>query len=166
MKEYSEYVRTHLSYNSESGVIGWCKPTGGRAPAVAGNIDSGGYRRIKCKGHKILAHRIAWFLHYGEWPNQPVDHINGDRLDNSASNLRLATQEQNQQNSGERKSGWRPNTSGWKGVSWNKKGQNWQAEIRHNGKHTYLGSFSDVKEAAEEYIFAALEFHDEFARFE
>src|SRR5690606_13174711 len=149
MADYDDYIRSHLSYDPETGAIGWSRSTGGRSPKVAGNLDNGGYRRIKCKGHKILAHRIAWFLTFNEWPTISIDHINGDRADNRLCNLRLATQAQNQQNVGKKETGWRPNSSGWKGVSWNKKSSKWQAEIRSNGQHRYLGMFDDIKEAAE-----------------
>lgn len=164
MDLYDEYIRTHLSYDPDTGVVGWSRSNGGRSPKVAGNLNNG-YRRIKCKGKKFLAHRIAWFLHYEEWPKQEVDHINGDKLDNRISNLRDVSLMQNQQNTGMKKTGKRKNTSGWKGVSWNKKSQKWQAEIRYNGAHQYLGMFDDIREAAEEYIFAAIRFHGEFARF-
>lgn len=165
MEIYEQYIKSHLSYDAQTGIVSWSRKNGGRAPLVAGNVDNK-YRRIKCKGKKFLAHRIAWFLHFGVWPEGQIDHINGDKLDNRLANLRDVDQFANQQNVGKRQNGWRPNTSGWKGVSWNKKGQIWQAEIRHNGDHTFLGSFTDIKEAAEEYIFAALKLHGDYARLE
>lgn len=162
MTEIEEYIRSHMYYNAETGVVGWSAKTGGRAPLVAGHIDNGGYRRIKCKGKKFVAHRIAWFLHYGKWPDHEIDHINGDKQDNRLSNLRDVPLAHNQQNVGKKSN----NTSGWKGVSWSKKSSKWTAEIRHNGSHTYLGMFDNIKEAAEAYIFAALDLHGDYARLE
>ena len=59
-----------------------------------------------------------------------VDHINCDGLDNRRLNLRLATKAQNQHN--QRLSC--ANTSGLKGVTWNKRGEKWQAQIMLNGQ--------------------------------
>jgi len=88
-----------------------------------------------------------------------VDHINGDRLDNRRSNLRLCTQSQNASNRGKNKN----NTSGYKGVSWNKREKKWSARIRVNGKLYFLGNFIDIKYAAQAYNIAAKKYHKQFA---
>jgi hypothetical protein len=88
-----------------------------------------------------------------------VDHINGDRLDNRRSNLRICTSHQNSLN---RASSGR---SGYKGVTWHKKANKWQAAIMLHGKTTYLGLFSTPESAYEAYKQAAIDLHGEFASF-
>lgn len=89
-----------------------------------------------------------------------VDHINGDRLDNRRSNLRLATNQQNCWNQG---LGAR-NTSGFKGVSWHSRDLMFQASIRVSGKQITLGSFAYSISAARAYDRAAREHYGEYAR--
>ena len=72
-----------------------------------------------------------------------VDHINGDTLDNRKCNLRICTQADNMKN---QKKHIR-NTSGYKGVSWNKKSKAWEVSITQNGKRHYLGMYKDKEEA-------------------
>jgi HNH endonuclease/AP2 domain len=89
-----------------------------------------------------------------------VDHVNGNGLDNRRSNLRTATDSQNSMNRGRRSD----NTSGYKGVSWNRQCQSWEASICMAGKSTYLGLFSAAKTAARAYDMAAIATFGEYAR--
>lgn len=89
-----------------------------------------------------------------------VDHRNGIRSDNSWSNLRLATQQQNQANSRRPKN----NTSGFKGVFWNKQRGKWAAKINPGGRQVHLGFFDNPKEAAGAYRTAAQAFFGDYAR--
>ena len=90
---------------------------------------------------------------------QQVDHINGDGLDNRRSNLRIATQSQNNAN---RRISHR-NSSGFKGVSWAKRERRWCASIKIGGKSRGIGYFRDREEAARAYDARALELFGEFA---
>lgn len=89
-----------------------------------------------------------------------VDHINLDKLDNRRTNLRFATGTQQRANTPLR----RNNTSGFKGVSWDKDRRKWQATIRCNDKRYHLGRFDAIEEAAAAYDAAAIHFFGEFAR--
>src|SRR6266404_7885280 len=78
-------------------------------------------------------------------PSTPfVDHINGEGLDCQKSNLRIATQSQNQ---GNRRKQSALVSSRYKGVSWAKRESKWRAVIQH----THLGLFASEKEAAMAY---------------
>jgi hypothetical protein len=166
-----DLIKKTLSYDPSSGAITWINDrVAGRwrnfvkckAGDVASHPVKTGYLAVNCVGLRVQAHVAAWVLHYGEWPSGEVDHINGVRNDNRIKNLRLATHTQNAQNQKKKKN----NTSGWKGVFLHRSSGLWNARIRINGKEKSLGYFRDVREAAEEYMFAALEHHGEFARFE
>lgn len=123
--------------------------------------DNGkGYRQGKVFGGMLKSHRVAWALHHGQWPDREIDHINGDKSDNRASNLRLATAAENACN----KSTYANNTSGYKGVSWSAKLGRWQASIKVGGKQSHLGFFDDPAKAHRAYSEAAHELHGDFAR--
>jgi hypothetical protein len=136
-----------LHYDPETGVFRWrharknnqIKPWG-----VAGSRYSKDYSRIEINNKAYKAHRLAWLYMTGCWPENDIDHIDGDILNNSWSNLRPATKKQNAEN---RKLPSN-NTSGFKGVGWNSHSQKWYAQINHNNKKIHLGRFADAEEAA------------------
>jgi hypothetical protein len=103
----------------------------------------------------FLMHRILAFADRG----YQVDHINGDKLDNQKSNLRLCNASQNQSNRRLQSN----NTSGYKGVHYNKPQNNWRARVVVNRKTINLGGFSTPELAAEAYNLKAKELHGEFA---
>ncbi len=88
------------------------------------------------------------------------DHVHGDTLDNRKSELRTCTHQQNCFN---RKRST-ANTSGHKGVSWNKVRRKWSAHIKAGGKISILGYFNDKNDAANAYKEAAQRLFGEFAR--
>ena len=98
-----------------------------------------------------------WVLHNPE--HLIVDHINGIRLDNRKENLRAVNAKQNAQNSKPRKN----STSKYKGVCYDKKANKWQAQIKIDGKSTYLGTFTSEEEAAKAYDVASKTAWGEFA---
>lgn len=53
------------------------------------------YRRIAFRGTKIYAHHIAWVLVYGKWPDNIIDHMDNDGLNNRLLNLQDITQREN-----------------------------------------------------------------------
>jgi hypothetical protein len=94
--------------------------------------------------------------------NEFTDHVDGNPLNNCRSNLRLATNAENLRNTKKRSD----NTSGYKGVHWDKEKQKWGVHIGINGKIKFIGRFTDIEEAREAYKQAAIKYHGEFARFE
>lgn len=119
------------------------------------------WSRNQGTGKKILLgmHREVLRL-AGVKLGHSVDHKNGDGLDNQRGNLRPASIAENNRNTRISKA----NTSGYKGVSWNKRDRRWQAHIRHNGKQLALGYYHSPVEAARAYDAAAVTYHGEFAR--
>jgi len=87
-----------------------------------------------------------------------VDHINHNGLDNRRSNLRLCTNSQNQMN----RTKTRANTSGYKGVRYNKNTGKYQACITANKRNFYLGTFETAEEAVKAYRKAAKRLHGKF----
>lgn len=104
----------------------------------------------------ILMHRVIMKAPKGV----QVDHINGDRLDNRRSNLRLANQQQNSANMRRRAN----NKVGVKGVVWDKARRKWAAFIKVNYKSIGLGRFDTKAEAANAYAVAAKKHFGTFAR--
>lgn len=154
-------LREILDYDPLSGGFTWRVSVGGvMRGSRAGCHDGQGYIHIAIRRRKYKAHRLAWLHVHGGWPPYQIDHINGHRDDNRLSNLRLATGSQNNWNAKRR----RDNTSGVKGVSWDARSGNWQAQIMINGKGKHLGFFSTKEQAASARLFAERKFHGEYAR--
>lgn len=146
-----------LHYDPETGVFTRIS-TPSRCVRVgdkAGYGSTSGYRRVYVGGRHYFMHRLAWLYVYGAIPDGCIDHINRVRQDNRIANLRVVTNKQNSENAGKKPS----NKSGIKGVSWRKRERKWCAQIMHNHKKIWLGSYSTVQEAAEAYQTAARKLH-------
>ncbi|GAB2493994.1 HNH endonuclease [Arenimonas alkanexedens] len=154
----AEEVGKFLSYCPESGLLTWLVSPNGRITVgqVAGNVSQQGYINIQLLGRQLKAHRVAWLLHYGEWPENEVDHTDGDRANNRIANLRAATHSQNMQNKFRAKKG---STSGYIGVSWSEQSKAWHAQIRAEGKVKHLGFFATPEEASQAYLVAKARYH-------
>lgn len=91
-----------LSYDPETGIFirkittGWRSQAGMRAGGTASHQR--GYSLIRVDTARYLAHRLAWFYVYGEWPEE-IDHIDGDAGNNAIANLRHVSHLQNTWNS-------------------------------------------------------------------
>ncbi len=118
------------------------------------------YRNVCVNGVLVGAHRVIYTMLAGEITDgMEIDHIDGNGLNNRIENLRLATHTQNARN--RRSSG--NNTSGFKGVSWQKSDRKWVAKIGFEGRRLYLGCFDTPQEAHAAYMAASLQYHAEFS---
>lgn len=146
-----------LRYDTASGKFYWRNPNSFRVKpgAQAGCLRKDGYVKIRLDGVNYLAHRLVWLHENGSFPDDMLDHINGDRSDNRIENLREANNSLNQQN---RKLSAR-NTTGSVGVTLRKYNR-WRASIVIRKKFISLGSFSSKEEAEAAYLSAKESYHE------
>ena len=139
------YLKSILNYNPETGVFTnrITRSSRAKAGAVAGGVNSNGYRHIRIHNRLYKAHRLAFLYMTGEFPSNDVDHINGIRDDNRWKELRPVSKSENNKNTKKPKA----NTSGVMGVWWRKDINKWRVQIKVFSKNIYLGHYSDFFEA-------------------
>ena len=159
-----ERLQELLDYDPESGEFRWlvrARPNL-REGEIAGCRARSEYWCISVDGRMYRAHQLAWLYMKGEWGRPVIDHRDGNPLNNRWRNLRLSTRSENSAN--------RPrdvsNTSGFKGVSFDRRRGNWIARIRKDARDYFLGRFATAEEAHEAYVAAARLLFGEFARTE
>jgi hypothetical protein len=142
-------------------------PPGSRYVPLTGGefalVDEADYEKTMCfqwSSGGMYPHRSSLRLHVFLMGRKGIDHINGDKLDNRRANLRFATQLQNSWN----KPKSSRNTSGFKGVSYDKRTKKWVAHIKARGVQHWLGRHDSAEAAAAVYDAAAHRLHGEFAR--
>jgi hypothetical protein len=134
--------------------------------AIAGYIKRASNRKGETRFYRFVsigkvryrAHRLVWFYHHGVWPSELLDHKDGNGLNNRLDNLREATHSTNAFNTGISAN----NTSGYKGVSYNRKANRYHAYIYINRKYKHLGCYTTAEEASKVYEANARELHGEF----
>ena len=118
------------------------------------------YRNVVIRPKRYKAHRIIWLMQTGSWPNGHIDHIDGNGLNNAWANLREATYSQNSYNQRVRSD----STSGFKGVSYDKKRDLWYVYIDVDKKRKHLGRYETKDEAVAARLSAEKVYHGEYAR--
>lgn len=121
----------------------------------AGSRHPRGYVSIHFLGSIFRAHRIAWLMHYGQWPSLDIDHANGNPSDNRIANLREALHVENMQN----KRVYQNNTTGHPGIAFAPWMNKWRARIATAGRIINVGSFTTRDEAISAYVAAKAELH-------
>jgi len=135
-----------VSYDPETGVFIRLKQTSPRIKVgqPSGWKDAQGYTNMTLHGRKWKAHRLAWLYMTGAFPIGEIDHINRVKNDNRICNLRDVDRVTNELNKGIQLN----NTSGFKGVSYQKQSGKWEAYICQNKKKKSLGLFETAGLAA------------------
>jgi hypothetical protein len=120
--------------------------------AEVGSLNNMGYLKVCLDRKNYLIHRLVFLMHHGYLP-ELLDHIDRNKLNNRIENLREANKELNSWNRDRQAN----NTSGHRGVSWNKNAGKWHAYIKIKGKRIHLGLFNTVDEARQVYEKARLD---------
>lgn len=164
-------LKRMMDYDPTTGIFTWrvrydVRPqwngryAGKRAGHQRTATGGGLYWSVRIHDWPFHANRLAWFYMTGSWPVGIVDHKNLNGTDDRWSNLRLATKSQNAANAPAPKS----NTSGFKGVSFDKRIGKYRSYIRNGNRQQHLGYFDCAEKAAAAYRAAAGKVFKEFAR--
>lgn len=163
----AEYVRSRLEYNPLTGIMVWkyrsdniSKGTWNKrfANKEAGHVSkSRGYRLISINHKLYMAHRLAFLIMTGRWPEHYIDHEKRATGDNRWAFIRGATQSENMRNRG-------PSTGRkYKGVYPAGASGKWKAAIQGLDKKVkYLGTFNTEEEAYAVFCAEARRLHGEF----
>ena len=127
--------------------------------AKAGSKAHNGYLVVGIKNKVYLIHRIVFMLHHGYLPKF-IDHIDEDKTNNKIENLREATSSENKCNISLKKN----NTSGIKGVFWEKSRKKWRASCIKNGKRYDAGFYADIEDAKKAVEILRNSIHGSFAK--
>lgn len=160
-----EFILSRLRVDAEAGRCFWVDATkhhanlnGAEAGCALKTRHGNAYWVIKLNGIPYKRAQLVLAVASGQWPHEMVDHINGTTLDDSASNLRHASAEQNAWNHRTRAKttdlpmGVRSLPSGRFG-----------ARIRHQGTPRALGTFTTAADAYAAYLNARKELFGAYA---
>jgi len=120
------------------------------------SIYGGGKQRNEKLHRLVLARMLGRSLQ----PGEVGDHINGNKLDNHRSNLRVATHQQNAWN----RAPQRGSRSKYSGVWISNRSKRWAAFVKRDGVRYHIGYFDTDDEAAWMRDQWASTLHGEYAR--
>ena len=126
----------------------------------AGSFTAEGYRQIGIDRKMYRTHRLVFFM-FNKYMPKIVDHKNRDITDNSIENLRDVSAVHSSYNRGLQSN----NTSGTKGVTWNKQARKWQVQLHVDKKYKYFGCYEDRELAELVAIEATNKYHKEFSSY-
>ncbi len=147
-----EVARSLLEYDpsSPSGLRWKVASPSRKAGESAGGLNVAGYYTVSIQSKIYRAHRVIWLLCTGDWPSKVLDHIDGNKTNNTLENLRDVTVRQNNFNK-----------RGTKGFHWSAKWGKWVAAIRTEigSNPKYLGAYDTELDARAAYLRAKSVFH-------
>ncbi len=149
-----ENIEDVIRYDDVTGYLYWKKQISNRIKIgdVAGSVRHDGYVTVSIFGKEYLAHRIAYYLMTCQFPEDELDHIDGNPNNNKWDNIRDSTRSGNNQNTrgygklGVRNVYYRPDRN------------TYQVKLMVDGKRITIGSYSDL-ELAELVAAEARELH-------
>lgn len=161
MKISQKRLRELVSYDQDTGIFTWKASRGNQTNPGdgAGYTRHDGYLILVLDRRIYLGHRVAWFYVHDEWPHE-IDHINGDPADIRITNLRPVTRSQNMMNM----KLLSRNTSGYKGVSWDRRSAKWQSYITIDNRKISLGYYQQIGDAAAARRAGEAKYFGEYAR--
>lgn len=151
--ELLESLKEYLSYDAETGKFTWIKKPsiGVSIGDEAGGKSLNGYVQICLHGKSYYAHRLAYLFMEGRWPKNILDHVDGDKTNNTWVNIRESTKSGNAQNMRATKS---------TGAHYFKRDGRWMSSICKDGKKYHLGYYDTQEEAHQAYVMAKKELHE------
>lgn len=153
-----EELKAVLNYDAETGEFKW-RPDAvsgrhAKASREIGTIDPAGRGRfISINRFNYASHRLAWLYVHGKWPNGNLIPLNGDYLDARIENLKEISASE----SARRNRGVARGSSGYRGVSLDKRRNKWIATIKINYRQMTVGRFDTKEEASAAYEKARLD---------
>lgn len=151
-KDIPVYTKVSLHRFDELNKYNWQFMGFGHRKRVYRNASQ---EEIRCGSKK----NIAMHRQIMNFPEYEVDHIDRDPLNNTDTNLRVASTLQNSYNRGKRKN----TSSKYKGVSFDQGTKKWQSNVTVAKKRVYLGLYESEEYAAKVRDGAAIALHKEFA---
>lgn len=154
-----EILKELIHYNPDTGIFTW-KPRSIKwfssvrmmnswnsrcSNKKCGSIikpDGKNYLRINFYQQSFYAHRLAFLYMTGKFPEDQVDHEDGDGLNNKWSNLRSVDNQENSKNHRKQSN----NSSGYVGVGLYSNGK-YTASIYVDKKKKHLGYFHSLDSA-------------------
>lgn len=138
-----ERLKELLDYDPDTGLFTWRVNKGrGKIGLTTGYTNNRGYSQIGIDGKFYISHRLAFLYMEGYFPENGIDHIDRDKLNNRWKNLREVSQLCNTRNRSIRID----NKTGVVGVRWRSRAKKWNAYIRVK-KCIHLGSFNNFIDA-------------------
>src|SRR5215469_500501 len=160
----ADYLHSIFRYNKFSGELIW--KTKSDVPPKWNGRFAGKPAGVKSHDHIVVcinyikygAHNIIWYMMTNEWPKSEIDHKDQNGSNNRWSNLRESTHRENMCNLKLRLD----NTSGYKGISWNKYHNAWRVRVHQHGKEKLVGYFKELDSAIAARKAAAQDSYGEF----
>ncbi len=151
-----EILNELFNYDPGTGILtrAMTMASNAKAGAAVGAVDRYGYLKARVMHKEFKVHRLIWKMIHGVDPVGEIDHIDGNPANNRADNLRLASRGENAHNTRL----FRNNSSGHKGVSWDRNSGRWDAQLASGGRVVFRRTFIELSDAIEA-IRAARERH-------
>lgn len=160
VKNYPTKEQLHQLFEYKDGDLYWkiSRNNNIKVGQVAGMLRPDGYKRVNINKKNYYLHRLIFIYHNG-FITDEIDHIDNNKLNNRIENLRVATRIQNMLNC---KINSR-NTTGIKGITFDKEKSKFRPYLSVNKKRMYLGCFDSLDDANTELQKARIKYHGSFA---